>query len=142
MIVIGLLSGIQNLHDRDRDQRTNLVESTDETEEGTSGSLEVAVPLLHVLDSVEKHTVYTMLARDPPVLLPKPNVPIVTGGSRGNAKNDGEEVELAKTGLLTPVDSLKLRSLLLGDLGRRSLGLLIEDAHGDGWLVCELDDGL
>jgi hypothetical protein len=108
--------------DRDRDQGTNLIEGTNETEKGTFGVLEVILPLIHVLDGVEKHA-------------------IVTGGRGGNAKNNGEEVELAKAWILAPIDFLKLRSLLLGDLGRTSLGLLIEDAHVDGFNGFCLDKG-
>lgn len=119
-----------------------MVESIDEIEEGIFGFFEVVVLLFYVLDSVEKYIVYIMLVRDFLVLFLKLNVFIVIGGSRGNVKNDGEEVEFVKIGFLMLVDFFKLRSFFLGDFGCCSLGFFIEDVYGDGWLVCEFDDGL
>lgn len=58
-------------------------------------------------------------------------LPIVTGGGRSNAKNEGVEVKLAKTGVLLPVNPFKLRSFLLYliEVDGLSHGLLVEDAH-------------
>jgi hypothetical protein len=58
------------------------------------------------------------------------NSPIVTSSGRGNAKNKGIEVKLAKTGIFPPVDSLELRSLLLSLASLVRVGLPVEDTHG------------
>lgn len=60
------------------------------------------------------------------------NSPIVTSGGRGNAEDEGVEVELPKPGLFDPVDPLKLGSLLLGGSRSLSIGrLLVEETHDD-----------
>ena len=101
---------------RDGHQATNLVEGTDKTQKGTRGLVEVILPCFEVLDRVEEHA-------------------IITSGGRGNAKNDGVEVQLAKTGVFAPFDSLELGSLLDGDRPRLGIRRLIKNAHGEGFFL-------
>lgn len=59
------------------------------------------------------------------------SLPIVTSGGGSNAENEGVEVELAKTGVLLPVNLFELRNLLLNlvEVDGLSHGLLVENAH-------------
>ena len=96
---------------------------------------EVVAPVLEVLHAVEEHAVEKKTPssadriRELDLAGARADSPIVTGGGRGNAEDEGVEVELPEAGVLGPLDALELGRLVHGGLLRLSVGLPVEDAH-------------
>lgn len=122
----GAIPAVNRLHYGDRNQAADLVEGTKQTELASLGVIKELLPRVEVLNRVEEHAVshatsvghhFTSIANG--------DLPIVTGGGRGNAENQCVKVELAQTGILEPVDFLEVWGFFLSLDDSLTLGLLL-----------------
>ena len=119
------------LHEWERDEGTDLVDSVHQTQSATSGVSEVFIETIQVLAGVQQHAANMLVGVK--LLISLRSIPIITSGCGSNAKNGGVEVKLAETWVSLPVDVLELRSLSLSYLNLGGLLLGFEDLqHLDG----------
>lgn len=106
------------------------------------GVAKVVLPHLEILHAVEEHAVAKLAGCRAGHKGGLAVLPIVTSGRGGNAKNNGVEVELAKSRVLGPRDVLELGRLFLGLGHGVGLRLLLEDVRHGCWSSRVLLNGL